>query len=117
MFKRTIVVLAGFALSLIPAAGGAQTIRQGGIPVDDVVGLTGIASTRAAALVIPQADPVPGGQVVSDGRTRVTRDGRLVKCDSTGQAYEVTINNMVIEDPIWKNGKPVKCRVDMFVKG
>jgi hypothetical protein len=63
---------------------------------------------------MPQAVPVPLGQAVSDGRTRVTRDGHLVNCDSTGQAYEVTLNRMVIEDPIWKNGKPVKCRADMF---
>lgn len=50
----------------------------------------------------------------SDGIMRVTRDGHLVKCDATGQAHEITYGAMVTDDPLWKDGKPVKCRRDMF---
>jgi hypothetical protein len=75
-----------------------------------------VDSLSALAASIPKADPVPAGQEVSDGKVRATRDGRLVMCDSTGQAFDVTTNGgMVIQDPEWKAGKPVKCRRDMFV--
>lgn len=75
---------------------------------------SGLAHAQVASM--PKADPAPAGQAVSDGKARVTRDGRLVLCDSTGQAYEVTTNgSMVTHNPVWKAGKPVKCRRDMFV--
>lgn len=73
-------------------------------------------SLSALAASIPKADPVSAGQEVSDGKVRATRDGRLVMCDSTGQAFDITTNGgMVIRAPEWKAGKPVKCRRDMFV--
>ncbi len=66
-------------------------------------------------MVMPQADPVPAGQQVFDG-TKMTRDGQIVRCDETGQAYVITVkDSFTIRDPVWKNGKPVKYRRDMFV--
>lgn len=85
------------------------------IPVIDGAAVAQATSMPADSLTVPRADPVLAAQAVSDGKTRVTRDGRLVTCDATGQAYEVTNNgSMVTSAPIWKAGKPLKCRRDMF---
>jgi hypothetical protein len=86
------------------------------VPVIDQSKLpTFVDSLSATAASMPKADPVPAGQAVSDGRVWIMRDGRLVLCDSTGQAYEVkTHGSMVTYNPVWKAGKPVRCRRDMF---
>lgn len=101
-----------FLLGIVMGRAGAAGVA---IPVIDGVAVAQAASMPAASLRLPQADPVPAEQAVSDSTTRVTRDGRLVTCDATGQAYEVTTNGgMVTSAPIWKAGRPLKCRREMF---
>ncbi|MDN7880051.1 hypothetical protein [Burkholderia aenigmatica] len=87
----------------------------GSVSMIDGAALARAASMPAASMVITEADQVPVRQRVVDGKIRVTLDGRLVECDGTGQAYEVTIKTLVFRDPVWKNGKPVKFRRDMFL--
>jgi hypothetical protein len=114
MLNRVLILSTKALGALILAAVGTYAYG-GSVSVIDGAALARAASMPSASMVMPQADPVPVTQRVADGKMHVTRDGRLVECDGTGQAYEITIKTFVIRDPVWKDGKPVKCRRDMFL--
>lgn len=103
-------------LGALILACGSACVYAGSVSVIDSAVLTRAASIPAASMTMPQADPVPAGQQVTDGKARMSRDGQIVQCGETGQAYVITVKDgFAISDPVWKDGKPVKCRRDMFV--
>lgn len=109
----TVVIGAGAAAMMTAFVASAAGVS---LPVTDGAVIAQVASMPAASMKVPEADPVPAEQAVSDGKTRITRDGHIVLCDSTGQAFEITgSDGMTFSTPIWKAGKPLKCRRDMFV--
>ncbi|WP_333968809.1 hypothetical protein [Burkholderia orbicola] len=53
--------------------------------------------------------------LITDGRLRVMRDGRLVRCGPQGHAFQISIRSIEISEPLWQDGRSVACWPDLFV--
>ncbi|MGU7843803.1 hypothetical protein ACV22V_30600 [Burkholderia sp. AW33-5] len=77
-------------------------------------------SDAAAALPAVPAAPrrapaaVIDAPTIADEKLHLALDGRLIRCDAHGHAFNITMTTFVNSDPLWEDGRPVACRADMF---